>query len=412
MFLQLDNNDFNTEIYLGGSKSESNRVLMIQAYGGFDNHVENISASDDTQLLKKNLEIISQATPFKTTTINCKNAGTVARFLLTYLSCKPGKWLLTGDDRMNERPVAALVAALRKTGAEIDYRAKEGFLPILIDGKEIVGGSLEIDISQSSQFASSLLLAAPKWKNGLQLTLIGNLNSLPYIDMTISVMKDFVAKIKREGRYILVENSVYKSQDYKVESDWSSASYWYELVALSKKGIILLKDLKLKSLQGDSILAELFLNFGVASEQIDKGVLIRKIGEGKKNFCFDCSQNPDLFPALAATCAGLGIKAVFEGIENLSIKETDRNKAMQNELSKIQIQFKQHLNGVLELYPLEKMPCFSFENPIHFETYNDHRIVMSLAPLSLKIGAIEIRNPEVVSKSYPCYWEEIQKIIL
>lgn len=419
MLLSPLNIEFNSEINLPRSKSESNRALMIMHYWKTQGHKDaktqsvedsatSISTSDDTVLLRKLLSLdFSHLPDNEVIELDCANAGTVLRFLMTAVSMTKGTFVLTGSERMKQRPVKPLVDALRSLGVSIDYLEKDSYPPIMIKGCEIAGGNLEISVEQSSQFASSLLLAAPLWKNGLSLTLTGNLSSQPYIDMTINVMKQCGVDVERNGRKITVNPSRYKYDDFKIEPDWSAAAFWYEILALSDKTQMLFKDLKIDSLQADAVTKDVFKSLGIETLSVDKGVMIKKTADCKKYITFDFINSPDLFPAVIATCAGLQVDAEFSGLKNLSIKESDRKKAMMNELSKLDIVFEEVSEDVLRMKCPDILPCFSKDNPMIFNNYKDHRIAMSLVPLAMKIGFVEMENTEVVSKSYPEFFEEL-----
>lgn len=423
---------FNSEIDLPQSKSESNRALMIMHYYGIQElktqrHIDTetqriddfetlrlcdseslMSNSDDTVLLLRHLSLdFSHLPDNEVIELNCFNAGTVLRFLMTAVSMTKGTFVLTGSERMKQRPVKPLVDALRSLGVSIDYLEKESYPPIMIKGCEITGGNLEISVEQSSQFASSLLLAAPLWKNGLSLSLTGNLSSLPYIDMTVDMMKQCGVDVERNGRMITVNPSRYKFDDFKIEPDWSAAAFWYEILALSDKKQIFLKDLKIDSLQADAVTKEVFKSLGIETLSVDNGVMIEKTADCKKYITFDFVNSPDIFPAVIAACTGLQVDAEFSGLKNLSIKESDRKKAMMNELSKLDIVFEEVSEDVLRMRCPGMLPCFSKDNPIIFNNYKDHRIAMALVPLAMKIGFIEMENTEVVSKSYPEFFEEL-----
>lgn len=408
----LLNNNFKVSVPLVGSKSESNRALMICHYAGFEPKIENLSKADDTVLLSELLKFINNGKEqYSLKEVDCRNAGTVFRFLATALSLRPGKWLLTGSDRMRERPVGDLVDALRRLGADIEYQFVEGFPPLIIKGKELKGGCVSVDVSQSSQYASSLLLAAPTFENGLKLHLDGGLTSLPYIDMTVGIMTEYGAKVRRDGRDIVVEHSDYQNVEYVVESDWSAASYWFEIVALSDGGQAFLRNLKEKSVQGDKIVAGVFDRFGVRTIFEDEGATVVKSTSNCKNlFEFDFTDAPDLFPAVVATCVGLQVGTTFTGLKNLAIKESDRVDAMVTELNKIGVEFEKISDDMLKMNALRNIPFFSEVNPVVFDSHDDHRIAMALAPLSMKIGAVEIENAEAVSKSYPDFWNDFSKL--
>ncbi|MBQ0129062.1 MAG: 3-phosphoshikimate 1-carboxyvinyltransferase [bacterium] len=386
------------------SKSESNRALMIAAYGEFPLEINSLSDANDTVLLQKLLHFFSQGA----SVFDCEDAGTVARFLMTFLAGKQGEWTLTGSPRLCQRPMGDLVVALRHLGASIEYLGNDDCLPVKIKGVDIQGGKVTLNIENSSQFASSLLLAAPMWPKGLKLHLEGNLNSLPYIDMTIAMMQNVGAKVVREKTLISVDNVPYQFAGQKVSADWSAASYWFELAALSDDCDLLLENLSFDSLQGDAAIAEMMRQFGVNAIEEEFGIRLKKKHLNAENLVFDFSNTPDLFPAVVATCAGLRQEAYFKGVKNLGLKESDRVGAMAEELGKI---------GVILLRISEDEVCLSFEKlhssgsqPIVFDPHNDHRIAMAIAPLALKIGNFCVINPRVVEKSYPFFWREVGKI--
>ena len=365
------------DINLPASKSESNRALMIAAYGGFVPDIENLSDSKDTLVLAKALRQIRQ----NKAKIDIADCGTAARFLTTYLACHEGEWLLTGTERMKQRPMTPLVNALRVLGADIQCVDREGYLPLRIQGKPIQGGRVSIEMTQSSQFASSLLLAAPMWTQGLEMDLVGDLSSLPYLEMTLYMMRHFLAQVDVCDRTIKVSSKPYQKQHFTIDGDWSAASYWYEMAAFSEECEIRLRSLKATDL-GDSIIAEWMLQLGVGTFVEDDIVILRKIPFEKRSLRFDFSQHPDLYPTMAATCAGLRLNADFTGIDNLALKESDRVGAMQTELAKLG------------------------KSPLRFFSHNDHRVVMALAPLSMLFGTVCFDHPEVVEKSYPDFWKD------
>ena len=383
------------DITLPASKSESNRALMIAAYGGFMPDFQNLSESKDTRVLLKALRglppIDSIANPQPYTRndiggdprlIDIADCGTAARFLTTFLACREGHWILTGSERMKQRPIAPLVNCLRKLGADIQCIEKEDCLPLQIIGKPVSGGKVQIEMSQSSQFASSLLMAAPTWSQGLEMELLGELSSLPYLEMTLSIMRHFGAEVEQEDRTILVKPKLYQPNDFEIEADWSAASYWYEMAAMSEECEIRLRGLSLSSMQGDTVIVDWMRQLGVGTFLENDAVVLRKIPFEKRPLTFDFSAHPDLYPTMAATCFGLKMDAQFTGLDNLSIKESDRVEAMQTELAKLG------------------------NHPLRFSAHNDHRIVMALAPLSMLVGPITFDHPEVVDKSYPGFWED------
>ena len=366
-------------ITLPASKSESHRALMIAAYGGFEADFENLSESKDTLSVANALQSIRNGK----TMSDIADCGTAARFLATYLACREGNWLLTGTERMRQRPMAPLVDALRALGADIQYVENEGCLPLSIKGNPIPGGKAFVDMTQSSQYASSLLLAAPMFPQGLELELVGELNSLPYLDMTLAMMCHFSAQAERHGRTVVVQPKPYEPQSFTIEPDWTAASYWYEMAAFSEECEIRLRGLDgCSCLQGDSLIAEWMTRLGVGTFIEGEDLVLRKIPFERQSLHFDFSQHPDLYPTMAATCAGLQMEAAFTGLDNLVLKESNRVEAMQAELSKLG------------------------HHPLRFSAHNDHRIVMALAPLSMLVGPVSFDHPEVVEKSYPNFWKD------
>lgn len=387
------------------SKSESNRALMIAEYGGFLSSILHISDSNDTIVLNNILQNID----CRNTEINCEDAGTVARFLMTFLACRRGTWLLTGTNRLCQRPMGDLVVALRQLGASIEYLGKDDCLPVKIKGVDIQGGEISLNVEKSSQFASSLLLAAPMWPKGLKLHLEGNLNSLPYIDMTLAMMQKAGAKCQRTGGFVKVDCSPYQNVKQIVTSDWSAASYWFELAALSDDCDLLLENLSFDSLQGDAIIAEMMRPLGVAATEEENGIRLKKGPINPEKLVFDFSNTPDLFPAVVAACAGLKLKARFRGVKNLALKESDRVAAMAEELRKIGATLVRVSDDEAFLPSFENISRLSYFQPIIFDSNNDHRIAMSLAPLTLKTYEVCVKNPQAVEKSYREYWNELGK---
>ena len=373
------------DVHLPPSKSESHRALMMAAYGGFVPIIQNLSESHDTKVLLEALHKAQTGVP----EIDIADCGTAARFMTTYLACHDGDWLLTGTARMKQRPMEPLVGALVALGAEIQYVEQPGFLPLRIHGKSLEGGKVSVDITQSSQFASSLLLAAPMFPKGLEVELLGELRSLPYLDMTLALMCHFGAEAKRDGRTAVVKAKPYQSASLTVSSDWSAASYWYEMAAFCEECEIKLHGLdgasmgsRTSSLQGDSIIVDWMESLGVCTTVLDDCLVLTKTAFERKPLNFDFSDCPDLYPTMAATCAGLQVEAHFTGLANLRLKESDRVMAMQWELAKLG------------------------SHPLHFCAHGDHRVVMALAPLALVYGPVTFDCPEVVEKSYPHFWDD------
>lgn len=369
-------------VTLPASKSESSRALMIAAYGGFTPDFQNLSYSNDTKVLQKALRGVEE----KASIIDVADCGTAARFLTTFLACHKGDWILTGTERMRQRPIRPLVDALMRLGADIRYAEREGFLPLHIHGNPIMGGKVPMDMTQSSQYASSLLMAAPMWAQGIELELMGTPSSQPFLEMTLSMMRFFGAEAEQVGKNIRVNPKPYHYNPFSVAPDWTAASYWYEIAAFSEECEIRLVSLGLSrdrpNLQGDSIISDWMQRLGVCTSVEGEDIVLRKMPFEKRPLNFDFTHHPDLYPTLAAACAGLGIEAEFMGLNNLHHKESDRVEAMQTELAKIG------------------------QSPLHFSSHNDHRVVMSLAPLSMLFGSVSFDHPEVVSKSYPGFWDD------
>ncbi len=403
-----------TEIILPASKSISNRLLIMKFLSNGRIKIENLSKADDTQLMQHLLDKISQyisdGFQQETLALDCDNAGTVFRFLTALLSVQPGSWLLTGSERMKKRPVAALCDALNQLGAAIEYCGEVGFPPLKIQGRKLHGKKVSIDASESSQYVSAMLMIAPMLAGGLSLTLEGKSVSRPYIDMTLALMEEAGIKTYEKGNVIVVEHGKYQQTDFAAEPDWSSASYWYEMAALMPGAEILLRGLSLKSLQGDAELANIFSLLGVASYVTGRGVLVKKIedserfAEIREPLRFDLSRHPDLAPALAATCAALNVEATLIGLGNLKIKESNRLEALHDELRKINSTVS--IVGDDEFF-ISKQDVFNEDSEFFFRTYNDHRMAMALAPLALCCRQVTIENPDVVAKSYPHFWDDV-----
>ena len=403
-----------TSISLPASKSISNRLLIIKELSGKDLNILNISKSDDTTLLNDLLLKIKETTVSEssdnTVELDTKNVGTIMRFLTSFLAIRPGNWMLTGNERMKSRPIGELVDSLRSIGADISYLENIGFPPLLIKGKNLQGGVIEINAELSSQFISSLLLIAPKLKNGLIIKVNGMISSAPYIEMTIKILGNFGINISRFENKIEIRNQNYFPQNYEVEADWSAASYWYEIVALSNKAEIFLTGLKKNSLQGDSRLAEIFKYLGVETKYLEKGILLKKKNKFFKNIKIDFNDIPDLAPAIIVSCAGLGIKGKFAGMKNLKIKESDRIFAIKTELKKIGFDLNETIKNKEWVLKLSSdNDVINQVNNIVFETYDDHRIAMAYAPLSILYNSVTIINPNVVEKSYPNFWDHLKK---
>mgnify|MGYP005682376623 FL=1 len=387
-------------IVIPGSKSESNRLLILSSL--FKKlSLENISNSDDTNYLLKALSS-------KSSTIDIGHAGTAMRFLTSYFSLITKKEIeLRGSQRMHNRPIKILVDSLREIGASIDYIDKEGYPPLLIKPSELISKNLIIDSSTSSQYISSLLLIAPKISGGLKIQLTGRETSKPYIDMTISLLKKLGVEITTTDNQISIcELQKIESKKHYIESDWSSASYFYSVVALAKIGYTLkLSKFSFKSLQGDSKVADIYKSFGVKTTYKDDLVILKKVESNTDKFSFDLTSNPDLAQTICVTCLGLGIKCNLTGLHTLKIKETDRLLALKKELSKFNLK-------VIITNDSISFDNVDFLKPnVVIETYDDHRMAMSFACLATKVKII-IKDPEVVSKSYNSFWSDLERIAI
>jgi 3-phosphoshikimate 1-carboxyvinyltransferase len=387
-------------IVIPGSKSESNRLLILSSL--FKKlSLENISNSDDTNYLLKALSS-------KSSTIDIGHAGTAMRFLTSYFSLTTKKEIvLRGSQRMHNRPIKILVDSLREIGASIHYIDKEGYPPLLIKPSELISKNLIIDSSTSSQYISSLLLIAPKISGGLKIQLTGRETSKPYIDMTISLLKKLGVEITTTDNQISIcELQKIESKKHYIESDWSSASYFYSVVALAKIGYTLkLSKFSFKSLQGDSKVADIYKSFGVKTTYKDDLIILEKIESNTDKFSFDLTSNPDLAQTICVTCLGLGIKCNLTGLHTLKIKETDRLLALKKELSKFNLK-------VIITNDSISFDNVDFLKPnVVIETYDDHRMAMSFACLATKVKII-IKDPKVVSKSYSSFWSDLERIAI
>ena len=387
-------------IVIPGSKSESNRLLILSSL--FKKlSLENVSNSDDTNYLLKALSS-------KSSTIDIGHAGTAMRFLTSYFSLTTKKEIvLSGSQRMHNRPIKILVDSLREIGASIDYIDKEGYPPLLIKPSELISKNLIIDSSTSSQYISSLLLIAPKISGGLKIQLTGRETSKPYIDMTISLLKKLGVEITtKENQISICELQKIESKKHYIESDWSSASYFYSVVALAEIGFSLkLSKFSFKSLQGDSKVADIYKSFGVKTTYKDDLIILEKIESNTDKFSFDLTSNPDLAQTICVTCLGLGIKCNLNGLHTLKIKETDRLLALKKELSKFNLK-------VIITDDSISFDNVDFLKPnVVIETYDDHRMAMSFACLATKVKII-IKDPKVVSKSYSSFWSDLERIAI
>ena len=396
-----------TSIMLPASKSISNRALIIQALTKGGMMPENLSDCDDTEVIIRGLGKQSEI-------IDIKAAGTAMRFMTAYLSATEGEHTITGTERMKHRPIGILVDALRYLGAEIEYVGEEGYPPLRIRGRQLEGGTLLIAGDVSSQYISALLMIAPILTKGLELKLTGNIISRPYIDLTLHLMHEFgVAAEWSDFDTIRVKPQPYQQRAYTIESDWSAASYWYEILALTDDTLskVALQGLKDGSRQGDSTVRYIFSLLGIKTSFKEKGVngmpeaLLTRHSRMLNRMDYDFTNQPDLAQTLIAVCPVLGIPFHFTGLGTLKIKETDRIEAMKREMEKLGYILHEE-EGTALSWTSER--CEPMTQPT-IDTYEDHRMAMSFAPLAIKLGEIRINNPEVVSKSYPHYWADLRK---
>ncbi|MDR1729774.1 MAG: 3-phosphoshikimate 1-carboxyvinyltransferase [Prevotellaceae bacterium] len=392
-----NNKEINATVQLPASKSISNRALIIHALSYADGQIHNLADCDDTGVLVKALH--SNAHIF-----DIGAAGTAMRFLTAFLSKIIGEWIITGSERMKQRPISILVDALNKLGAHIEYEEKEGFPPLRIHGSALQGGEIELDGSVSSQYISALLMIAPTMRDGLTLKLTGKTISKPYIYLTLKLMEDFGVKASWTDNTITILPQEYKPADYTVESDWSAASYWYQLCALSQKSEIKLLGLHKNSCQGDAKVAEIFASLGVRTKFQKNEVILTKSNELTNKLIYNFTDQPDLAQTVVVTCCFLQIPFRFSGLQSLKIKETNRVEALQNECRKLGFILEEPAGGILEW---NGKRCEADSTPV-IKTYEDHRMAMAFAPVCLKTGEIQIENPMVVTKSYPNYWEDLR----
>lgn len=396
-YLKFNQHPVEAKLKISGSKSETNRLLILQALFP-DITIENPSDSDDSRILEKALSQDDEI-------VNINHCGTAMRFLTAYYAFIPGERILTGSQRMQNRPIKLLVDALKEMGAEIDYCGKEGFPPLQIKGRKVMKNEISVNAAISSQYISALLLIAPSLSKGVSMHLQGKILSQPYIDMTLGFLKELGVKTIVDKNTICVfpMNKIPR-KTISIESDWSSASYFYSLVALAESADIRLSIFRKESLQGDRIIAEIYEQFGVKTSYEENSIRLQKvkIKSLPKKIEMDLSNYPDLAPTTAVTCLGLQIPSLLTGLDNLKFKETDRLKALKNELSKFGATVK------IKDGNLHSIPASKLKPDILVETYQDHRMAMAFAPLALKTP-LYIEDPGVVSKSFLNFWECLQK---
>ena len=391
--------DIEGSICISGSKSESNRLLLLRAYTSYFK-ILNLSDSDDTKLMISAIESDKKE-------INVGHAGTAMRFLTAYFSSitKKSK-VLTGSDRMRQRPISILVDALKDMGCDIEYLEKKGFPPLKINGKNILSNSVTLPADVSSQYISSLMMLGVSLENGLEIILSSKITSLPYILMTKKIIERIGGVVKIQDRKIFIEQFKEKViPEQFVESDWSSASYFFSLAALSKSVKLTLSKFSKDSLQGDSRLIDIYKKFGVETIFEDENIILKKNNKSlPKSIHLNLIDNPDLAQTILITCLGLGIDCTLIGFHTLKIKETDRLVALKNEIEKFEVD-KIEITG--DSITLENNS--DLKHDVTIDTYNDHRMAMSFAPLSLLVP-ININNPEVVTKSYFNFWNDLESL--
>lgn len=398
LMLQTSVADLQADIAVTGSKSETNRLLLIQAL--FPNiTLANTSNSDDSEVMQMALSGTEEL-------IDIHHAGTAMRFLTAYFAVQQDRVVtLTGSSRMQERPVKILVEALEQLGAQISYLKTAGYPPIQIKGQKILNSKVTMAANVSSQYISALLLVAPKLENGIELTLEGEITSVPYIKMTLSLLADLGIETSFTGNEIIVKpQQQVVSKVMTVESDWSSASYFFSLVALSKTASITLTSYKKDSLQGDSALVDIYNQMGVISRFENNSLILTKDSTFKpQNLVLDLNNTPDIAQTIVVTCLGLGIGCHLTGLHTLKIKETDRLEALRIELTKL------GANITVTNDSLTLEANATINSNVKIATYNDHRMAMAFAPLALKVPII-IADANVVSKSYPDFWTDMEKL--
>ena len=338
-------------------------------------------------------------------TLDCGHAGTTFRFLTAYLATRKGTRILTGSDRMKQRPIGVLVDALRSIGADITYLKEEGYPPLQINGGKITGSEVTLDSTVSSQFISALILIAPSLPKGLTIDLTDNVVSQAYIEMTLKVIRHFGVNATRKRGSIDIEARDYESGNLTVEADWSSASYWYAMVALSEDAEVELQGLSRASWQGDTIVSELFALLGVKTTYTETGAVLTKIPVYAQELGYNFINCPDLAQTLVVTTAALGIASRFTGLETLKVKETDRVDALKSQLKKVGADLEE-----LKVGEITNFPPTLIQSADPIATFEDHRMAMSFACLACSLGEISIESPEVVSKSYPRFWEDLKSV--
>jgi len=397
----LKNNcKLNIQLHLPASKSISNRLLIMSALSGGELVVEGLSDSDDTRIMQ---DLLGSREYIR----NAGHAGTAMRFLTAYFSLAGNEVLLTGTERMQNRPIGELVNALRKMGADIEYASREGFPPLKIKGKALKGGRLSVNSGISSQFISALMMIGPCLDGGLEIELTGETISSSYLEITAGLMKRAGINIQTAPNLISIQPGIYAPGAYPTEPDWSAASYWFSVAGLYGDSEIFLGGFQEKSLQGDSALTGIYDGLGVKSSFLADGLKLSSEAVSKHHFQFDFTENPDIVQTLVPYCMAQGITFDFTGCRSLRIKETDRIAALRNETAKMGCTLGHSDDGDHIWWDGKEKAVFP--QGITFNTYKDHRMAMAFAPLCIPAGEVIIDDPMVVTKSYPCFWDDFRK---
>lgn len=386
-------------ITLPPSKSISNRALILNALSYSSMEIDNLSDCEDTR-------VVIDAFNSNSDTFDVGGAGTAMRFLTAFLAAMEGKWIIKGSKRMHDRPIEPLVDTLTALGAEIEYLEKEGYPPLKINGKQLEGGEVFVAGNISSQFISALLMIAPHMRKGLTIHLENEVISKPYINLTIKMLKSYGINTKWIGDNISIQPQSFVPKPQSVEPDWSAASYWYAFTALTPGAVIELKGLQKKSMQGDADLQRLFIDLGVTTDFTNGGACIQHTGKRTKKFFYNFVHQPDLAQTFVVTCCLLNVPFFFSGLQSLRIKETDRIEALKTELQKLGFVLTDSEPGMLEWIGERCLP----ENAPRIDTYVDHRMAMAFAAAAIPLKSITINDPEVVSKSYPQFWDDLSHV--
>lgn len=395
--IRKKNRSLKGKLFLSGSKSISNRVLIIEALSNSTFDKKNIADAKDTVLLQQLLQSSSK-------TFDAQDAGTTFRFLTAYLAFREGEWILTGNERMQQRPIGDLVNALRQLGAEISFLQKENYPPLKITGGKLKGNHVRVNAHISSQFVSALLMIAPCLPGGLTIELMGDVVSEPYFEMTLALMKYFGVNHSRNGNAIRVDAQQYQAKDIFIESDWSAASYFYEMAAFADEVSLELNGLMKGSFQGDSIIATFMKSFGIETDFENEKIMLSKVPNASYALLhFHLLNYPDLAPAMFAMAGGLSQRVSFSGLEHLAYKESNREEVLRTELAKCGVSVS-NSNGIISIEG-----NFSASHP-RFSTYHDHRMAMAFAPLAMLCDEVQIEDPMVVNKSYPKFWEDLKAL--